>query len=263
MGDEVGTRVALSDRGLLLAGAYLDLRFSRRETIADELALLVERAGFVARAAPAGASPFAVLSDSTAEPDRLAVACRAEAHPETWLDRARFETLLSNIHRAAEICRTAGLEPVLHPHAGTYVETDREIRRICDRLDASLVGLCLDTGHAWLGDADPVALLRDYGSLVRHVHLKDVDADVLAASRREGWSMEQTWERGIFCGLGSGAVPIVELVAELRRIGYQGWAVVEQDRVLRPGELPDAAAMTSRANREFLAANGLPADPAT
>jgi inosose dehydratase len=258
MGDSPGTRAALADRGLLLAGAYLDLRFSRQETIGDELAQLADRVGFVSGAAPAGAIPFAVLSDSTAEPDRLAVACRAGQHPETWLDQARIETLVSNIHRAAEICRAAGLEPVLHPHAGTYVETDREIREICDRLDGSLVGLCLDTGHVWLGGADPLALLRDYRSLVRHVHLKDVAPDVLAASTREGWSMEETWQRGIFCDLGSGEVPIARIVAELQTLGYRGWAVVEQDRVLRPDELPEAAGMTARANRDFLAANGLP-----
>jgi len=81
---------------------------------------------------------------------------------------------------------------------------------------------------------------------------------VLAESRREGWSMEETWERGIFCDLGSGEVPIARSVAELQASGYQGWAVVEQDRVLRPGESPDAAAATSLANRDFLAANGLP-----
>ena len=70
--------------------------------------------------------------------------------------------------------------------------------------------------------------------------------------------MEDTWERGIFCDLGSGEVPIAHVVAELQASGYRGWAVVEQDRVLRPGELPDDAAATSLANRDYLAANGLP-----
>ena len=103
-----------------------------------------------------------------------------------------------------------------------------------------------------------MALLRDYRSLVRHVHLKDVAPDVLADSRREGWSMEETWERGIFTDLGSGAVPIAAFVAELQASEYRGWAVWEQDRVLRPGESPGEAAATSRANRDYLAAHGLP-----
>ncbi len=260
MGDASQTRAALEARGLLLAGAFLDLRFSRRETIDVELTSLAERVRFVAAAAPSGAVPLAVLSDETAERDRLAVACRAGQHPETWLSAARFDTLMSNIHRAAEVCRAAGLEPVVHPHAGGYIETDREIRAVCDRLDGSLVGLCLDTGHAWLGGADPLALLRDYRSLVRHVHLKDVAPDVLAASRREGWSMEETWGHGLFTNLGSGAVPIAPFVSGLVAAGYHGWAVVEQDRVLRPDETLDEAAAVSRANRDYLAAIGLPED---
>ena len=46
------------------------------------------------------------------------------------------------------------------------------------------------------------------------------------------------------------------VLAELE--GFEGWAVVEQDRVVRPGETPDAAAATSLRNREFLAGMGLP-----
>ena len=42
IGDAHWTRGALERRGLLLAGAYLDRRFSRRESIAKDLPGLVE-----------------------------------------------------------------------------------------------------------------------------------------------------------------------------------------------------------------------------
>lgn len=252
------TRTALEAHGLALAGAFLDLRLSRRETIDEELEDLRARARFVAQAAPPGSAPVAVLSDATAEPDRLAIACRAARQAESWLPPDRFETLIGSIHRAARICRDAGLVPVIHPHAGSYIETDREIRDVCDHIDPDLVGLCLDTGHAWLGDADPLALLRDYRHLVRHVHVKDVAADVLAASRAGAWDIEQTWEAGIFTRLGDGAVPLAAFVSDLRAGGYRGWVVVEQDRVLHAGETPDGAAATSAANRDWLASQGLP-----
>lgn len=106
--------------------------------------------------------------------------------------------------------------------------------------------------------ADPVSLLHDYRTLVRHVHLKDVAPDVLAASRDQHWSMDRTWAQGVFCDLGQGEVPIASIVAEFHASGYLGWAVVEQDQEVRRGESPDQAALTSRANRDFLAANGLP-----
>lgn len=258
LGDAAATRHALERRGLALAGAYLDLRFSHADTIEAELVELRSRARFVADAAPAGSTPVAVLADATADAARLELACRVGRHPEAWLPPHRFETLVSNIHRAARICADAGLLPVVHPHAGGYIETDREIRAVCDRLDPSLVGLCLDTGHAWLGDADPLALLRDHRAIVRHVHLKDVAPEVLAASRREGWHIDRTWAEGIFTELGTGAVPIAPFLADLLAGGYRGWLVVEQDRVLRDGETPAAAAATSAANRDWLARQGLP-----
>lgn len=258
MGDAAATREALARRGLALAGAYLDLRFSHADTIEAELAGLRSRARFVADAAPPGDPPVAVLADATADAIRLELAGRVGRHPEAWLSPDRFETLVRNLHRAARICADAGLVPVVHPHAGGYVETDREIRAVCERLDPSLVGLCLDTGHAWLGDADPLALLRDHRGLVRHVHVKDVAPDVLAASRREGWHIDRTWAEGVFTELGAGAVPLAPFLADLLAGGYRGWVVVEQDRVLRDGETPDAAAAASAANRAWLAREGLP-----
>lgn len=258
LGDAERTRERLEDRGLRLVGAFLDLRFSREVEVREELRALPERAAFVAAAAPPGTVAMAVLSDATAEPDRLAVACRAGRHPGTWLTPDRFETLIANLHRAAEVCRRAGLEPVIHPHAGGYVETDREIRAVCERLDPSLLGLCLDTGHVRLGDADPVALLRDHRELVRHVHLKDVRPTVLAASRAEGLPMSETWSRGIFCDLGDGDVPIAAFVAELLGSGYRGSVVVEQDRPPESGESVSTVAATMRANRAYLASLGFP-----
>lgn len=255
--DAVATRRALESYGLSLAGAYLDLRFSEPATIDAELEELRSRARFVADAAPAGSAPAAVLADATADPARLAVACRVERHPETWLPERRLDALVANIHRAARICADVGLLPVVHPHVGGYIETDREIRAVCDRLDPALAGLCLDTGHAWLGDADPCALLRDYRALVRHVHLKDVAPSVLAAARDEGWDLDRTWAAGVFTELGSGAVPLAPLLADLLRGGYHGWLVVEQDRVLRAGETPEDAAATSNANRDWLVQEGI------
>lgn len=258
MGDAAATRDALARHSLALAGAYLDLRFSQGDTIEADLHELRSRARFVAEAAPPGDPPAAVLADATSDPLRLEVACRVERHPEAWLSADRFETLVTSIHRAARICVDAGLMPVIHPHAGGYIETDREIRAVCDRLDPSLVGLCLDTGHAWLGDADPLALLRDYRELVWHVHVKDVAPSVLAASREEGWPVDRTWAEGIFTELGTGAVPLAPFLADLLAGGYRGWVVVEQDRVLREGETPDGAAATSAANRDWLERQGLP-----
>jgi sugar phosphate isomerase/epimerase len=155
LGDAGELRQRLSSRGLAFIGSFMPQHFSRSEKADTDRAWLRENLKLVRDGAPAGSQPLAILSDHFDEPDRLRWSGRIAAHPETWLSAERFEVFMDNLHRAAEICREEGLEPVLHPHAGTYVETADEIARVMDRIDPSLVGLCLDTGHFRFGGADP------------------------------------------------------------------------------------------------------------
>ena len=60
------------------------------------------------------------------------------------------------------------------------------------------------------------------------------------------------WRSGLFCALGQGDVDLVGFCRGVEAIGYDGWVVVEQDRVLADlGELETAAA-EQRANRAWL-----------
>ena len=47
---------------------------------------------------------------------------------------------------------------------------------------------------------------------------------------------QEAWRRGVFCELGEGDVDLAAFFAELEAAGYEGWLVVEQDRIPRPGE---------------------------
>jgi inosose dehydratase len=261
LGDPAATRERLERRRLELVASYLPLRFSRSEYIEDDLDWLDGMLDAIRQSAPAASRPFAILADSFSEPDRLALAGRIPDHPETWLPDARFELLVSNLHRAAERCQRAGFDAVLHPHGGTYVETDREIRAVADRLDPALLGLCLDTGHARFGGADPALLARDYRHLIRHVHIKDCDTRVLDDVASEGGGLKEALRRGAFCELGTGNSGIPEVLRELTDGGYDGWIVVEQDRYLTPGTTTDDLRASQARNVAFLAAHGLRAGP--
>jgi len=253
-GPEVRDRLAR--HGLQLVGSFLPLHFSRQEQFDEERAWLVESLAII-REGSSLERPFAILSDGFNEPARMAFAGRIEDHPEAWLPADRFATLMANLHRAAEICRSAGFEPVLHHHAATYVETVDEIRRVLDAMDPSLLGLCLDTGHARFGGADPVELVETYHALIRHVHLKDVASAVLAAGRERGEDFEALTGAGAFCELGRGDARIADVVAALRRHDYRGWVVVEQDRYLRAGDTLADVVAAQRRNREYLATLGI------
>jgi inosose dehydratase len=256
-GDGAEVAETLGAENLVLMGSFLPLRFSRREHIEEDLRGLDETLSLLDEARGAGPKPAVLLSDSFSEPDRMAFAGRIEQHPETWLDDDRFAFLLESAHRAAARCRDRGFPVSFHYHAGTYVESPREIERFIAGLDPSLLGLVFDTGHSAFGGGNPLELLRAHGDLVNHVHLKDVDMALLARLHAEGAGLEKAWEEGMFCRLGEGGADVDGCLAELRRRGYDGWLVVEQDQVLRPGRTFEDAVASARANRGWLRERGL------
>jgi inosose dehydratase len=256
LGDASQVRALLTGVGLELIGSFLPMHFSRAERFREELSWLSESVAII-REASTLPRPFAILSDGFGEPDRMAFAGRIRDHPEARLSSSRFRTLMANLHRAAEQCRAAGLEPVLHHHAGTYVETAEEIEMVLEGMDASLLGLCLDTGHARFGGADPAALVDDYHALIRHVHLKDVSEQVLAEGLERGSDFEALTAAGAFCELGQGDAHIADVVGRLRLHGYEGWLVVEQDRYLRPTDTLADVVTSQHRNRAFLASLGI------
>ena len=82
--------------------------------------------------------------------------------------------------------------------------TADEIHRVMDAIDPSLLGLCLDTGHARFGGTDPVELANIYKDLIRHVHIKDCKVGIMDDVKREGKGLEEALARGVFCELGDG-----------------------------------------------------------
>jgi inosose dehydratase len=249
-GDEVRER--LTTRNLELVGSFLPQHFSRNEKAEADRAWLRDSLRLVRDGTPDGSRPLAILSDHFDEPERLAFSGRIQEHPEAWLPPARFDALMDNLHRAAELCREEGFEAVLHPHAGTYVETADEIARVMDRMDPTLLGLCLDTGHFKFGGADPARSVDDYHELIRHVHIKDCRTQVMDDVKAEGKGLEEALSRGVFCQLGLGDSGIDEVMEALRRHDYRGWLVIEQDQFLRATDTPESVVAVQRANREYL-----------
>jgi inosose dehydratase len=257
LGDGPAVRQRLASRGLALVGAFLPQHFSRRERVVEDRAWLADSLRLLREATPDGSRPFAVLAEGIDEPVRLAWTGRVAENPEAQLDEARWQTLVDNLHAAAEMCREAGFEPVIHPHAGTYIETADEIDRLMGRIDPTLVGLCLDTGHFRYGGAVPAQAVRDYASLLRHVHLKDCRTGVLRSVAQRHADLSAALHEGVFCGLGTGDADIAASVEALHAIGYEGWFVVEHDQVLTAKDTRASLVAGQRANREHLAAMGV------
>ena len=126
------------------------------------------------------------------------------------------------------------------------IERDEHIDRFLTSCD---VDMCLDTGHVFLGGADPAEIARDAASRVSHVHLKDVDGEYADKIRSGEVPFRQGTIDGMFTPLGAGAVDIEVVIRHLEAAGFQGWYVLEQDKVLdrdpAPGEGPLADAVAS------------------
>ena len=257
IGTAAQTRDALASRGLALVGSFLDLPLSVAQARDDALTRLDDAITLLSEAAPPDSEPLLVLSDSYDVPARVAASGQIEDHAELWLDDRGWETLLQTVNLVARRSRERGVATTFHPHSGSYVETPREIARLVAGLDHEVVGLCIDSGHLSVGSGDPLALLREYGSLVNHVHLKDVDHDVLRALRSGEIGIDEAWDRGVFCAFGDGAVDLDGFIETLRALHYAGWIVVEQDQRLgKRVDLEDARS-AARRNREYLRARGL------
>jgi inosose dehydratase len=255
-GDAAQVKERLGARGLSLVGAFLPQRFSRVEHADADREWMCGVLDLLAAGQPDDVRPKAVLSDASVEPERMTWAGQIPDHPEAALPPERFGVMIDNLHRAGEAARERGFDPVLHFHAGSYIESAAEIHAVMDVLDTSLVGMCLDTGHARFGGADPTELLATYGEAVRHVHIKDCDLDVLADVCRSGGGLTEAWRRGVFCELGYGSSGLPEFLVALRARGYEGWVVVEQDRFLTPADTAEALLALHTRNREWLRQHG-------
>ncbi len=111
----------------------------------------------------------------------------------------------------------------------------------------------LDTGHLYLGGADPVAVARRAPERVIHVHLKDVDAGLADQLRSGALTFDQAVRRGLFTPLGRGAVDIAGVVEVLEASGFAGWYVLEQDTALEAEPAPaEGPVADARLSLEFL-----------
>jgi inosose dehydratase len=248
-------RRELDARGLAMVGAFVPVAFADRNAHAAGEAVAIRTARLLA--AVEGRAPFIVLADDNGkDPSRTRKAGRIA--PSDGLTEAQWTDFAHGVQRLARAVRDqTGLRCVFHHHCAGFIETPDEIGRLMQLTDPTLIGLCFDTGHYRFGGGDPLAGLRRHRERIWHVHFKDCSPSVQAQSRANGWSYFESLKHGVFCELGQGDVPFKAVLGELRRTGYSGWIVVEQDVLPGMGAPKEFA----RRNREFLRTCGRSPSP--
>ena len=146
-----------------------------------------------------------------------------EGPPERPTDPKMVDTMCRIANRLGEYAKTLGVTVNFHPHYGTCVFSQSDIDYFVKNTNPNHVSICIDTAHTVLAGIDPVGLIKQLGSRIQYMHLKDVDT--YALSKADGRA-----KMGTFRALGLGTVNFPAVKAALEEIGYDGVLCVELDR---------------------------------
>ena len=238
-------------RNLKLLGAFVPVALKKPEAHQAGIEVAVRTARLMS--AVEGDLPFIILADENGSiPERTQNAGRVT--PEMGLSDSEWQIFAEGAEKvAAAVKKETGLRTAFHHHCAGYVETPAEIEKLMSLTDPNLLGLVFDCGHYRFGGGDPVEGLKKYGKRVWHFHFKDYHPGAGKQGIEEGWDYFKSVSAGVFCELGKGDVDFPTLLAELEKIGYEGWGVVEQDVLPGMGKPKESA----QRNRDYLASIGL------
>lgn len=150
----------------------------------------------------------------------------AEGEPKTKFGRGltqdqRLFCIREKLYEPIRWAEELGIDLLIEPH-GEVTDRASSMARLLDALGHErTVGVNLDTGNSWLGGGDPLEFIRTFGTRIKHVHWKDMEA-----------SWEPSRGRVYGCGMGSiplgdGVVGIEDIVIALARIGFDGPTTLE------------------------------------
>jgi inosose dehydratase len=236
-----GTALAttLAERGLRFAEIYASLPCSVDGPDEDAVDIGLERLAILHEAR---GEVLVLALDGT--PGRSEASGRTSRPGTPQLSDDGWRRLGEAVDRIVSEAAAIGHPVAFHPHTGTFVERPDELERLLGVTDPTALGICLDVGHWTVGGGDPVDALRRYGDRVTHVHLKDVDRQVLddlRAGRLPDFAA--AIRARLFTELGAGVIDLPGILSVLAARDYDGWLMVEQDSSWGP---PSEAAAIGR-----------------
>ena len=189
-------------------------------------------------------APFLVLADAQSD-ERNRISGRVPKDGSAGLSPAQWKNVAHVVEEAAKVSKEFGLDLVFHPHVATYVETPEECERFFNVTAHTGIGLCLDTGHCDYGGGDTLTEAAKFASVLRFLHIKDVDTKVLAEARRKKLTFEEAIEEKVFTIIGQGSIDFPALFRLLDKNNYSGWMVIEQDVKFGATVIPPAESVAA------------------
>jgi len=152
--------------------------------------------------------------------------------------KAAKADIVSALNEMSKAVTDVGVIAALHQHTGTCVESRDEVYAILDAVDTRVVKFGPDVGQLAKGGSDPVQVVKDHLSLIRHVHLKD-------------WNGGPHWSE--YCPLGQGKVNVPAVMDLFEQAPEMKIVMVELDASRNP---PMTPLETARTSKEYLKSLG-------
>ncbi len=171
------------------------------------------------------------------------------------IDDATWKNMIKAVHEIASFVKeNYGLDFAFHPHVGTCVETEEQILRFMKDTDEKFIHLCFDIGHHAYTGADPIEFIQKYHHRIGYYHLKNVSQEIRQKVIDENLSDDEAFELGVMCKLRDGFVDYQKVIDAIKKTGFSGYCIIEQDVYPAP---PGVAMPIAIDNLKFIQELGL------
>jgi inosose dehydratase len=125
----------------------------------------------------------------------------------------RQKNLINIVNAVSQRAADKGIPCSYHPNSphSSIIRTEEDYKIVLESLDATVTGWTPDVGHIINGGMDPLTKMKEYQSLINHVHFKDWNGDPE------------------FALMGKGKVDLLGVTQWLKDINYSGWIICEDE----------------------------------
>ena len=142
--------------------------------------------------------------------------------------------IIASLNDYAKAAVDAGLGTGLHQHTGTAIDSEEEVYTVMHAVDTRYCKFAPDVGQLQKGGADAAKVVKDFVSILVHMHLKDfVGGEYFAG----------------YCPLGQGKVDLVSILNTMENAGHPANIMVELDRT---PTTPITALQTAQTSKAYL-----------
>jgi len=139
--------------------------------------------------------------------------------------------IISALNDYAKAMNDAGLGTGLHQHTGTAIDSEEEVYTVMRAVDTRHCKFAPDVGQLQKGGSDAAKVVRDFASILVHMHLKDFAGGQYFAG---------------YSPLGEGKVDLAGIINTMEKVSHPVNVMVELDPSPNAPITPRQTAETSR-----------------